>query len=55
MGIWRKSTYSDGNGGDCVELASDSGTILVRDTTDRDGVALAFSAGAWQEFSRRLR
>jgi hypothetical protein len=29
--------------------------ILVRDTTDRDGVTLQFTAQAWQEFTRRLR
>lgn len=55
MGVWRKSTYSDGNGGDCVELASDTGAILVRDTTNRDGATLAFTAQAWQEFTDRLR
>lgn len=42
MGDWRKSSYSDGNGGACVETASGDGVILVRDTTDRDGVTLAF-------------
>ena len=46
---WRKSTYSGANGGNCLEAASDS-VILVRDTTDRDGVMLAFSADAWQAF-----
>jgi hypothetical protein len=29
--------------------------ILVRDTTNRDGRTLAFTANAWQEFTRRLR
>jgi hypothetical protein len=47
---WRKSTYSDGNGGECVELASDGGTVLVRDTTDRGGALLSVSAAAWREF-----
>jgi hypothetical protein len=51
---WRKSTYSEGNGGSCIETASGDGVILVRDTTDRDGGTLAFSAKAWQEFTRRL-
>jgi hypothetical protein len=54
MGDWRKSSYSDGNGGACVETASTSGTILVRDTTDRDGMTLQFTAAAWQQFIRRL-
>ena len=55
MGDWRKSSYSDGNGGACIETASTSGTILVRDTTDRDRVTLQFTAGAWEQFTRRLR
>jgi hypothetical protein len=29
--------------------------ILVRDTTNRDGRTMAFTAKAWQEFTRRLR
>ena len=52
---WRKSTYSDGNGGDCVETASDNGMILVRDTTDRNGVTLAIPARAWRAFAAHLR
>jgi hypothetical protein len=50
---WRKSTYSEGNGGSCIETASSNGVILVRDTTDREGQTLVFSAVAWQEFTRR--
>jgi Domain of unknown function (DUF397) len=52
---WRKSSYSDSNGGDCVEAASGSGVILVRDTTDRDGGTLSFSAEAWGTFTASLR
>jgi hypothetical protein len=54
---WRKSTYSDANGGACVETASDSanGVIMVRDTTDRDGRRLAFTADAWRTFTSDLR
>ena len=55
MSDWRKSSYSGDNGGDCVETASSDGMILVRDTADRDGGGLAFTAGAWQEFTLRLR
>jgi len=55
MGVWRKSTYSDGNGGDCVELASDTGAILIRDTTNRDGGTLMFTAGAWQTFTATIK
>jgi hypothetical protein len=52
---WRKSTYSDGNGGECVELASDAETILVRDTADRNGVTLSVTARAWRDLLSSLR
>jgi hypothetical protein len=52
---WRKSTYSDGNGGECVETASEAGTILVRDTADRSGVTLTVTARAWRDLLNRLR
>ncbi len=56
MGDWRKSSYSDGNGGACIETASTSADgVAVRDTTDRDGITLRFTAAAWQEFTRLLR
>ncbi len=55
MDDWRKSSYSDGNGGSCVETASGNGVIFVRDTTNRDGTTLAFSAEAWAEFTASLR
>jgi Domain of unknown function (DUF397) len=51
---WRKSTYSAGNGGDCVEVASD-GIVMVRDTANRDGGTLAFSAAAWERFLGTVR
>ena len=30
--MWRKSSYSGGSGGDCVEVRDDTGRVLVRDT-----------------------
>ena len=55
MGEWRKSTYSGANGGDCVETATGSGAVLVRDTTDRDGFTLSVPAAAWGTFLGTLR
>jgi len=52
---WRKSSYSNGDGGDCLELASDDAIVMVRDTTDRDGGTLAFGADAWERFTASLR
>ena len=46
---WRKSSHSGDNGGECVEVCA-AGAVLVRDTTDRSGTMLAFTAEAWQAF-----
>ena len=46
---WRTSTYSGGEGGECVEVAS-AGAVLVRDTTDRAGITLSVPAAAWRAF-----
>jgi hypothetical protein len=51
---WRKSSYSGANGGQCVEVASSDG-VVVRDTTDRDGMTLEFPTEAWTAFVTRLR
>ena len=40
--IWRKSSYSGDNGGECVEVAT-AGAVLVRDTADRGGPVLTFT------------
>jgi Domain of unknown function (DUF397) len=54
---WRKSTYPDANAGACGETASDSGNciVLVRDTTNRDGVTLDVPVAAGREFTASLR
>jgi hypothetical protein len=51
---WRKSSYSTENG-NCAEAAAAAGTVLIRDTNDRDGVTLAIPARAWRTFAARLR
>jgi hypothetical protein len=50
VGAWRKSSYSGSQGGQCVEAAAGAGLVLVRDTTNRSGTTLAFTADAWQSF-----
>jgi Domain of unknown function (DUF397) len=50
---WRKASYSNGSGA-CVEVASGT-AILVRDTTNRDGGTLTFSAETWERFTASLR
>lgn len=49
---WRKSTHS--SQGDCVEVLPGA-AVLVRDTKDREGGAIAVPAGPWREFLSRLR
>ncbi|XRQ06192.1 DUF397 domain-containing protein [Actinomadura welshii] len=44
---WRKSSYTGPNGGDCVELASVSDTVAVRDSKDPDGPKLVVSRRAF--------
>jgi hypothetical protein len=51
---WRKSSYSGDNGGACVEVAS-AEAILVRDTTDRRGPMLTFTADTWRAFTETIR
>jgi hypothetical protein len=50
---WRKSSYSADNGGACVEVAS-ANAVLVRDTTDRHGAVLTFTADAWRTFTKTI-
>jgi hypothetical protein len=52
---WRKSTYSGGNGGNCVEVArSLPRAIAIRDSKDPDGPKLVVSAAEWQNFTAGL-
>lgn len=53
---WRKSSYSTNGGQNCVEAASTSGAVLIRDTTDRAyGPVLRFTRRAFEDFTTRLR
>jgi hypothetical protein len=52
---WRKSSFSGGNGGQCVEVADAPRMVLVRDTTDRDGAVISIPARAWQTFTASLK
>ena len=46
---WRKSSFSSNGGQACVEVASANG-VAVRDTTNRDGETINFTAAAWRSF-----
>jgi len=49
---WRKSSYSNGSGGECVEVADlPDGGRLVRDTKDSGrGPILGFTEAEWRAF-----
>jgi hypothetical protein len=48
---WRKSTFSSGSGGACVEVAelSDGGRA-VRHSKNPTGPAIAYTAAEWDAF-----
>jgi Domain of unknown function (DUF397) len=53
---WRKSSYSGGNGGNCVEVARNlPGIVAVRDSKDPDGPALAVSPAGWDAFVEGIK
>jgi hypothetical protein len=55
MDGWRKSTYSDANGGQCLEATDRQGHVMIRDTANRAAGTLAFTADAWQQFTDALK
>ena len=53
---WRKSSYSSGNGGECVEVASPTGVVAVRDTKqDGSDLVLRFTPAAWRGFAGQVK
>ncbi|MFI8349988.1 DUF397 domain-containing protein [Streptomyces sp. NPDC085596] len=53
---WRKSTYSQGDGSDCLEVADAHPThIPVRDSKAPHGPKLAFRPEAWATFVENLK
>ena len=53
---WRKSSYSNANGGDCVEVADGFVNLVpVRDSKDPSGPALTFTADAWTAFVAEVK
>ena len=48
---WRKSSYSGNSGGNCTEVATVPGAVLVRDSKDPRGPVLAFGRKAWATFA----
>ncbi|MGW9048040.1 DUF397 domain-containing protein [Streptomyces lydicus] len=48
---WRKSSYSNQDGGECIEIAENHPALVpVRDSKNPHGPALVFPAAAWSAF-----
>ncbi|MCT9142277.1 DUF397 domain-containing protein [Streptomyces violarus] len=48
---WRKSSYSDGGGTNCLEVADGRpGIVPVRDSKRSDSSVLVFGASPWTSF-----
>jgi hypothetical protein len=60
---WRTSSYSGGNGGQCVAVAAvsgrdtgqDDGLCLVRDSKNPDGPVLTFGHQSWSDFAADVK
>lgn len=49
--VWRKSTRSGGNGGNCVEVADNlPGLVALRDSKDPAGGTLVTTPANWTAF-----
>ncbi|GAA2626864.1 hypothetical protein GCM10010425_25030 [Streptomyces spororaveus] len=47
---WFKSSYSSGDGDDCVEVAARAGLVHVRDSKVTAGPELAVTGASWDAF-----
>ncbi|AJZ85053.1 MULTISPECIES: DUF397 domain-containing protein [Streptomyces] len=53
---WRKSSYSNNDGGMCVEVADNlPGIVPVRDSKNPDRPVLIFPNGSWSAFITSLK
>jgi hypothetical protein len=53
---WRKSSYSNGGGSNCVEAGHSGSVVLVRDTKDNGtGPVLHVTPTDWERFTARVR
>ncbi|MER6627541.1 DUF397 domain-containing protein [Streptomyces sp. NPDC000987] len=47
---WRKSSYSNQDGGACVEVCDDLGAVVPVRDSKVPGPVLVFPAGGWSSF-----
>jgi hypothetical protein len=51
---WRKSARSVA-AGNCTEVASTAGFVVVRDSMDQAGPRVTYGAAAWRNFGQSVR
>ncbi|MBW8792620.1 MAG: DUF397 domain-containing protein [Streptomyces sp.] len=51
---WHRSSYSNGMGGECLEVAALAEAIAVRDSKVTLGPQITLSDGAWRRFIQTL-
>lgn len=53
---WIRSSYSGGQGGNCIEVAArPADRVVVRDSKDTTGPVLRFPPEAWQAFTDEVK
>jgi len=52
---WRKSTYSNGSGGNCLEVADLPNGRAVRDSKHPQGPILVFATDQWRAFVQGIK
>lgn len=56
---WRKATYSENGGANCVEVGDGTRSVMIRDTKERDlggaRTVLSVAPAAWSVFLRTVR
>lgn len=59
MGIWRKSSYSNAQGGSCIEVADQARSVMIRDTKQEHlgnaRTLLSVTPDAWKSFTASLK
>jgi hypothetical protein len=54
---WRTSSYSGGNGGECVQVAAapSAGRVLVRDSKNPRGPIITIESADWRRLTDHLK
>ncbi|MGC0414962.1 DUF397 domain-containing protein [Embleya sp. AB8] len=52
---WRKSSYSNGQGGNCVQEATSFAVVPVRDAKEPNVGCIAFAPASWSALIAALR